>query len=243
MFLPYADEPNPYRYTPWVTYGLLAVNVAVYLLVTIPASDLPINWANAQDYRDFMVSHNAWPRGNAYDLMVFEYGFRMAAFQVSDLLTSMFLHGGFMHLAGNMLFLWIYGDNIEHRLGRFRFLVAYLVGGMASCVIYGLMASDPTIPLVGASGAISTVLGGYWVLFPDNRIKCFVVFAPFYVGRLEIKARWVLLFYVLVENLLPQLQGTEDGVAYGAHLGGFVAGVLVAFLAPKVSKIHKWHLP
>ena len=109
-----------------------------------------------------------------------------------------------MHLFGNMLFLFIYADNIEHHFGHLKSLWIYVLGGAASCVIYGLWAADPTVPLIGASGAISAVLGLYWILFPDHRIKFFVAFFPFYVGRLQLSARWVL-FYLVAENLLPAL--------------------------------------
>ena len=237
MILPYGDEPNPEGFTPWITLALIAVNVAVYFLFSVPAMDQAIAWSGPgiDDYLQFSLAHGLPSQQTAYDLVVFNHGFRMADFHPADVLSSLFLHGGFMHLFGNMLFLWIYADNIEHRLGRFNFLGVYLGGGAAACIVYGLLTDDPTIPLVGASGAISAVLGMYWILYPNNRIKFFGFFFPFFVGRFQISARWVLLFYLVVENLLPQVSGAQTGVAYGAHLGGFAAGVLVAFLVPKPS--------
>lgn len=232
MFLPYADEPNPKGFKPWVTLALIAVNVAVYILITMPSSGQALVWAGdgTDEYLQFSLLHGLPSAQSAYDLIVFEHGFRMSSFQFDDMTTSIFLHGGLMHLFGNMLFLWIYGDNVEHRLGRMRFFGVYIIGGFVSCLVYGLLADDPSIPLVGASGAISTVLGAYWIWFPDNRIKFFGFFFPFFVGRFQISARWVLLFYVVVENLLPQLMGGASATAYGAHLGGFAFGVLVAFV-------------
>jgi membrane associated rhomboid family serine protease len=237
MFLPIGDSPNPKPYTPFITWGLIAANIAVYLVVTMPNAGeaMALHADSAGEFLRFLAVRGQRAMPSAYDLIVFDYGFRWAAFEVPDLLTSIFLHGGFGHLAGNMLFLWIYGDNIEHRLGRLNFLAAYLVGGICASLIYGSIAADPAIPLVGASGAISAVLGIYWILFPTNRIKFFALLFPFYIGTFEVSARWVLLFYLVVENLIPQLLGQASGVAYGAHLGGFALGVLIAFVVRRGS--------
>ena len=238
MFLPYGDEPNPEGFTPWVTWLLIAANCAIFFLITVPATDAPLVWsaAGGDAYLEYSYLKGLPSQQTAYDLIVFNHGFRMAAFNPNDILTSLFLHGGLMHLFGNMLFLYIYADNIEHHFGHLNFLWIYLLGGAASCVIYGLWAADPTVPLIGASGAISAVLGLYWILFPNHRIKFFVALFPFYVGRLQLSARWVLLFYLVAENLLPKLLGSGGSVAYGAHLGGFAAGVVCAFLIPKLAR-------
>ena len=238
MFLPYGDDPNPKGFIPWVTWLLIAANCAIFFLVTIPATDAPLVWsaAGGDAYLEYSYLKGLPSRQTAYDLIVFNHGFRMSAFNPNDLMTSLFLHGGLMHLFGNMLFLFIYADNIEHHFGHLKFLGIYLLGGAASCVIYGLWAADPTVPLIGASGAISAVLGLYWILFPDHRIKFFVALFPFYIGRLQLSARWVLLFYLVAENLLPKLLGAGGSVAYGAHLGGFAAGVVCAFLIPKLTR-------
>jgi hypothetical protein len=148
---------------------------------------------------------------------------------VADLLGSMFLHAGFAHLAGNMLFLWIYGDNVEHRLGRLPFLLAYLGTGVLATLAFSLVAGASLTPLVGASGAISGVLGLYFVLFPHNRVKVLVALFPFVIDVFLVPAPLVLGLFVLVDNLLPLVVGAGGGVAYGAHLGGFVGGLALAW--------------
>ena len=167
-----------------------------------------------------------------YDLFVFRWGFRPAAPQVLDLFTAMFLHGGLLHLGGNMLFLWIYGDNVEHRLGRVRFLAAYLGTGVAATLFHTVFAGQSLLPLLGASGAISGVLGFYFIWFPRNRVRVFVMLFPFFMRVIHAPARWVLGFYVIVDNVLPFVAsaGTQGGgVAYGAHLGGFLGGLAVGW--------------
>jgi membrane associated rhomboid family serine protease len=169
---------------------------------------------------------------SAYDLFVFEYGFRPASPELLDLVSSIFLHGGFMHLFGNMLFLWIYGDNVEARLGRVQYLAAYLLTGVAATLFYTLFAVRSPLPLVGASGAISGVLGFYFLWFPRNTVRLFVFLFPFFMNVIEIPARIVLGIYLLIDNLLPFLmtQGSQGGgVAHGAHLGGFIAGLAITW--------------
>lgn len=241
MILPLSDAPNP-RGRPVVTYTLIALNVAIYLFLTWPLSQ------QAADVRDPLlreyvgvVREVAPPdvtaaelvRGiSAYDLFVFRYGFRPSAPQWLNLLTSIFLHGGFLHLFGNMLFLWIYGDNVEHRLGRVRYLFWYLFTGVAATLFYALFAWGSKLPLVGASGAISGVLGFYFLWFPRNTVRLFVFLFPIFMNVVEVPARWVLGFYLVIDNLLPFLFAGEQGgggVAHGAHLGGFVAGLAIAW--------------
>jgi hypothetical protein len=132
-----------------------------------------------------------------------------------------------------MLFLWIYGDNVEHRLGRLPFLFWYLVTGVAATLAFALFAGGSLVPLVGASGAISGVLGFYFLWFPRNTVRVFVFLFPFFMNVIAIPARIVLGIYLVVDNFLPFLftQGAGGGgVAYGAHIGGFVAGLGVAWM-------------
>lgn len=142
----------------------------------------------------------------------------------ATLLTSMFMHGGFMHLAGNMLYLWIFGDNVEETLGHGRFLVFYLLCGVAAALTQALLDPGSKIPMVGASGAISGVLGAYFLLFPRANVK--VAMFPFglvFVPALIVLGLWFLL------QLLDGLRGPsgEGGVAFWAHVGGFVAGMVL----------------
>ena len=148
--------------------------------------------------------------------------------------TSMFLHGGFLHLAGNMLYLWIFGNNIEDALGKFRFLIFYFVCGIVAA--FGQIMQDPasTIPMIGASGAISGVLGAYMLLYPHARILVLVPLG-FYMQMMKIPAGWVLGFWFVLQLLSSVLTGSEGGgVAWFAHIGGFLAGmVLVPVLKRK----------
>ncbi len=238
MILPIGDTPNP-RFTPWVNYGLIAANVCVFALL-YPATSVAVGADDPRllEYLQALAAERGLDahqlralasQVTAYDLVVFEHGWRPAAPEALDLLTSMFLHGGLAHLAGNMLFLWIYGDNVEHRLGRARYLLAYLVVGVIGGLGDGLLRPDSGIPTVGASGAISGVLGAYFVWFPHNRVKVFVFLFPFIVDVFLIPARWVLGAYLVLDNLLPLLlTGGAGGVSFGAHLGGFAGGVGVA---------------
>ena len=145
----------------------------------------------------------------------------------STLLTSMFLHGGWGHLGGNMLFLWIFGDNIEHRIGHLRFLFFYVVCGLAAGIAHILFNSGSAIPTVGASGAISGVLGGYLLLFPRNR-----VYVLTWGGVAAVPAMLMLGFWILMQflNGFGAVAETPEtgGVAYLAHIGGFVAGMVLA---------------
>ena len=189
---------------------------------------------------------------SAYDLVVFSYGFRPAAPDVIALLTSLFLHGGFMHLAGNMLFLWIYGDNVEHRLGPARYLVAYLGTGILATLSHAVLDFGSVIPMVGASGAISGVLGFYFIWFPRNRVRLWIMLFPFFMHVVYAPARLVLGMYLVIDNLLPFLAtrgAGGGGVAYGAHIGGFIAGLAYARWsqgprgaapAPRTSSRNRW---
>ena len=241
MFLPLGDEPNP-RGVPIVTYTLIGINVAVFLFVTLPLSavrpdlDDPLLFEYLQVLNAQFSGRLSVPEllqtVSAYDLVVFGYGFRPVDPGVLALLTSMFLHGGFMHLAGNMLFLWIYGDNVEHRLGPGWFLLAYLGTGAIATLSHAVLDLGSPLPMVGASGAISGVLGFYFIWFPRNRVRLWIMLFPFFMNMVYAPARLVLGMYLVIDNLLPffMTRGVGGGgVAYGAHIGGFVGGLAYAW--------------
>jgi membrane associated rhomboid family serine protease len=156
-------------------------------------------------------------------------------------LTSMFMHGGWFHLIGNMWFLWIFGDNVEDAMGRLRFLVFYLLCGIAAAAAQA--ATDPTssVPMVGASGAIGGVMGAYWRLFPRAHVHTLLVLG-FYVTTLSLPASFMLGYWFLIQIAggLPSLTGLSGGVAFWAHVGGFLAGVLLvgAFRRPELVAAH-----
>lgn len=241
MILPLSDSPNP-RGVPWATYLFIAANVAIYLLITVPLSNTPVAWDDPR-LREYLLVlepqlgnrvtvQQVLRQLSQYDLFVFEHGFRPAAPTLGALFLSMFLHAGFLHLFGNMLFLWIYGDNVEHRLGLLRYVVWYLTTGVAATLFHALAFSSSQIPLVGASGAISGVLGFYFRWFPYNHVRLLVVLFPLFVRVVFLPARLVLGLYLVLDNILPFLLtygGDGTGVAFGAHIGGFFAGLAGAW--------------
>ena len=238
MILPIGDEPNPRNFTPWVTRLLIGINVLVYVLFTLPlgVTKADVDAPGLGDYIRFL--EQVYPSeqvgyflqaSTMWDLAVFQWGFRATDPQTIDMFTSMFMHAGFMHLAGNMLFLWIYGDNVEHRLGRIGYLLFYLGSGVAATLTHAWLSDMPIAPLVGASGAISGVLGAYFVMFPRNYVKTLIGIPPILFNVILVPA-WLMLgaYYLLYNNLLPLLAETSTSVAYLAHLGGFAVGVAVA---------------
>ncbi|MFO7577463.1 MAG: rhomboid family intramembrane serine protease [Pelovirga sp.] len=239
MFFPIADTPKPPG-RPYVTWGLMAINIGVFLLLTYPATrarvDLTdpvlIEYLKVIGLYGKVSAREVYHYLSAYDLMVFEFGFRPAKFSVATLLSSLFLHGGFMHLAGNMLFLYIFGNNVEYRLGWWRFLLTYLGCGVIATLFFALFAPGSEVPLIGASGAIFGILGCYFLWFPRNRVRCFIFLFPFLVTTVLLPARWILGFYLLVDNLLPfLLTGSYgSGIAHGAHIGGFMGGLAIAWV-------------
>jgi membrane associated rhomboid family serine protease len=141
-------------------------------------------------------------------------------------LTSMFMHGGFMHLLGNMLYLWIFGDNVEDSMRRPRYLLFYLLCGVAAVLAQALPAPDSTIPMVGASGAISGVLGAYLLLFPGAHVLVAIPLG-FVIQTVRLSAGVVLAMWFVLQLLSNLLASGEGGVAFRAHIGGFIAGMLL----------------
>ncbi|MEP7081384.1 MAG: rhomboid family intramembrane serine protease [Chloroflexota bacterium] len=141
------------------------------------------------------------------------------------ILTSMFMHGGWLHLAGNMLFLWIFGDNVEHRIGHFNYALFYIAAGVVGSLAHILVDAGSVIPSLGASGAISGVLGAYIVLFPTNRVTVFLFRFLMPVPAIVAIGMWAVLQFINGFGAFAVTEGT-GGVAYMAHIGGFVAGVV-----------------
>jgi len=204
--IPIGDEPNDPTSTPFVNWLLIAVNVAVFALARLSVRDEV-----------------------AYQAVVERYGSVPVSPSLGGMFTSMFMHADVLHIGGNMLYLWIFGDNIEARLGHLGYLAAYLATGLVGGLVDMALRPGSAIPGIGASGAISGVLGMYLVGFPRNRVKMFV-FVYWYVGVVLVPAWVVLVAFFLLQNLFPVLAGGTGlggGTAYGAHLGGFAAGVLL----------------
>ncbi len=155
------------------------------------------------------------------------------------LFTSMFVHGGFLHVAGNMLYLWIFGNNVEDAMGRIRFVVFSFLCGVVAAYSHALANASSAVPMIGASGAISGVLGAYLLLYPRARVLTLVAFG-FYVRTVGLPAMFVLLFWFVLQFLSALISaGTGEGVAWYAHVGGFVAGMVFIGLF-KRKKVPFW---
>ncbi len=240
--IPLSDELPTIR-TPWVTYLLLAVILAVWMFVQgggLPHSELRLaasvcNWGMVPGELTHLASiGTAVPLGDGVACVV-----DREPINFFTPLTMMFLHGGWMHVLGNCLFLWVFGNNIEESMGHFRFLAFYLICGFAAAAAHILVTPTSPVPTVGASGAISGVLGAYLILYPRVRIRMLFIFIIFF-RVFRIPAWVVLLYWFAVQILtgLPELtrvrSDVSSGVAVWAHVGGFLAGVfLVKFFEDK----------
>ncbi|CAL9605228.1 rhomboid family intramembrane serine protease [Streptomyces levis] len=246
MVIPVHDV-NPVRRTPWVTYALLAANVVVFLLIPGMAGSLTGESSLAQlcHLQAFLDHYAAVPRELIHHQMprlvptgevgVGPQGAGCVVGPPSydkspelSVLTAMFLHGGWLHLLGNMLFLWIFGNNIEDRMGHLRFLLFYAVCGIAAAYAFALLNAGSGAPLIGASGAIAGVLGAYLVLYPKARVWVLVPFLVFLPLRLPA---WIVLgLWFVLQAVYSSGAGVSDAgtVAYAAHVAGFVVGLLIA---------------
>jgi membrane associated rhomboid family serine protease len=200
-------DHNPSGRTPYVTITLVAINILVFLGYFLPLSEFELNLF----FRDWGLVPARLRFGDGYE----------------TILTSMFLHGGWMHLFGNMLFLWIYGDNLEDRFGHAGFLVFYLAAGFAAAGLQIYADVDSRLPMVGASGAIAGVMGGYLLLFPRAKVDVLFIFIIFF--RIFAIRAWIVLGLWFAIQLIFGVSTPTDGggVAYWAHAGGFMAGLLM----------------
>lgn len=200
-------DHNPSGRTPYVTIGLIAINILVFLGYFLGKNDLQLNF--------FFLQWGLVPArimsGEGYETFV----------------TSMFLHGGWMHLAGNMLFLWIYGDNLEEEMGHVGFLAFYLAAGLAAAGLQTWADLGSRIPMVGASGAIAGVMGGYLLMYPKAKVDVLVIIVIFF--RIFAIPAWIVLGLWFAIQIFGGLNTPGDlgGVAYWAHAGGFIAGLVL----------------
>ena len=175
--------------------------------------------------------------GGSADIRIISVSVASAVPTWGTAITSMFIHGGWIHLIGNMLYLWVFGDNIEDRFGHVKFLLFYLGAGLAAIWAQVSFNSDSQVPMVGASGAISGVTGAYLVLFPFGRIRTLVLFV--FVMVIELPAIVVLGFWFVIQIFqgVGSLGTLDGGVAYWAHVGGFIVGILIAFIYKILSRL------
>jgi membrane associated rhomboid family serine protease len=222
MILPLHDD-NPTRTTPVVTIVLIVSCVLVFLWQALagPRGGQNIIYALGA-IPAVLLGHRDLPS----ELSIIP--------PFASMLTSMFLHGGLWHLLGNMLYLWIFGNNVEDAMGHGRFIIFYLICGIAAVLAQALPDPNSTVPMVGASGAISGVLGAYMLLYPHARVLLGLPLGFFIIQLGRFPAVWVLAAWFamqLVMNGLSANNPSEGGVAFRAHIGGFIAGmVLIPFL-------------
>ncbi len=236
--MPLRDEnPHPPGFKPKVTIALIIINVAVFFYEVAYTGQF-WEFGNAQAARLF-YEWGAVPACIAGEPFVVNNGFQISCPTIpyASLISSMFMHGGLMHLGGNMLFLWIFGDNIELKYGKIKFLGVYLLWGVVAGLAHIVIDPSSVIPAVGASGAISGVLGAYLALYPNVRISTFLMMG-FFWRMMHIKAKWFLPFWLVFQNILPFLiggfgQAGGGGVAFMAHIGGFAIGYAFGYLYKK----------
>ena len=257
MLFPIGDDNQGRLTTPFIVYIFIAVNVFVFLFMqraggesgapfTYGYSAIPYEITTGQDLQTPVVLRDEGnppfiPVETVEDLERLE---RRRVPVVPEapgpspiyltLLTSMFMHGGWMHIIGNMLYLWIFGDNIEDNFGHGKFVLFYIICGLVAAFAQILMDPQSPIPSLGASGAIAGVLGAYLVMFPRNRVRN-IVMLGFIWTTIELPALLVLGFWIvlqIISQYTASIQGTTQtaGVAYMAHIGGFVAGLVLSFI-------------
>jgi membrane associated rhomboid family serine protease len=227
---PYKDD-NPTFRTPVVTIALIAANVAAWVF---------LQGMGQSPVLEQSVCHLGLVPGHLFGSIHAGASVRLGPDEYCRLgdtpawltvLTSMFMHGGWLHLIGNMWFLWIFGNNVEDSTGRIRFLVFYLLCGVLAAATQSIANPESQIPMVGASGAISGVMGGYIVLYPKVRVHM-LVFLGFYITKIAVPAYLMLAYWLLIQVVSGAVAvGQESGgVAFLAHVGGFVGGMLLVLL-------------
>jgi len=230
---PLYDE-NPHFLTPLVTWAVIATNVAVWLLVQGLGTDPALTRSVCElglvpgELLQRIAPGTQVPLGNGVACVT------TARAAWYTLVTSMFLHGGWMHLIGNMWFLWIFGNNVEDSMGHARFAVFYLLCGLAAAALQIAFQPDSGVPMVGASGAIGGVMGAYARLYPRAPVHLLIVYFV-WVDRTVVPAFLMLGYWFVIQVLggIPALASEAGGVAFWAHVGGFLAGIL---LVPVFSK-------
>jgi len=217
--IPYKDD-NPTSIFPLVTIGIIAANIFIFVLQLTSRSGM----------REVAYSYGAIP----HFLLTFES--QQPIPPVLTLFSSMFMHGGLFHLGGNMLYLWIFGNNIEDRLGHMRFIFFYLLCGVAAAYSHTLINPDSMTPMIGASGAVSGILGAYVLLFPRANVHTLLFFG-FFVTTVRIPALIVIVFWAIIQFINGMLSSGPHGgggVAWFAHLGGFLTGLAaIKLLLPR----------
>lgn len=235
MLMPVGDDNSDRRLKPIINYLLIAANVFVFIFFQGLGTNEKFTYSFSTVPQEIVSGKDVVTEDQTYEDPVTGERFRVSGLQPTPisvyitLLTSMFMHGGFAHIFGNMLFLMIFGDNIENRIGHLRYLIFYLVCGIIASLAHVFVSvsvgSSMLIPSLGASGAISGVLGGYLLLFPKRRVRVMMFYQMMEVPAIVAIGIWFAFQLISGIGVLGDSQG--GGVAYGAHIGGFIAGLLL----------------
>jgi membrane associated rhomboid family serine protease len=244
MFLPIGDDNRDRHITPFINYLLIAINILVFIFWQDMGNNLDVMFAYATVPAEILTGQDIVTDPTLIEDPLTGQRVEMPGLAVTDipvyltLITSMFMHGGWAHLGGNMLFLWIFGDNLEDEMGHFKYLCFYLLCGLIASMAHVLstvvLGQNDLTPSLGASGAISGVMGGYILQHPTRSVHVWMLFTIISVPAFIAVGLW---FVFQVVNGLGALGGEEaaGGVAYAAHIGGFIAGlILVKFFAKRV---------
>ena len=234
MFFPLKDD-NPTQRTAVVTILLIVINAAVFAYLTYMAPRPPEYYIYSSALIPWEITHfqNAsLPIQNSEGQTIGSFQRHIAPYQ--SLISSMFMHGSLMHILGNMLFLWIFGNNIEDHLGKIRFLLYYLLAGIAASLIHTLFHPLSLVPVIGASGAVSGVMGAYLILYPRARIRT-LVFLFIIITTVDIPASLFLIVWFMFQFFYA---GSGEGIAWLAHIGGFLAGIVLLRLLQTQKKPH-----
>lgn len=234
MFIPIGDDNSDRLRTPVINYIFLAINIAVFIFLQGMGSNAAFTFAYATVPAEILSGLDITTPPKVQEVITGQWvtvpGLQPTPIPVyGTLITSMFMHGGFAHLFGNMMYLWIFGDNLENIMGHLRYLFFYLLCGVLASLAHVFTSAytgqSDLIPSLGASGAISGVLGGYMLLFPARRVHIWVLLTTISVPAFIAVGVWFLFQLI---NGLGALGGSEaGGVAYAAHIGGFIAGLLL----------------
>ena len=223
---PIGDDNSDRTITPYVNYIFIAINILVFVLLQQIGSNDSFSYAYSLVPREITTGVDITGSQIVRDMLgntgtVEHYATPLPVY--FNFLSSMFMHGDIMHIFGNMLFLWVFGDNLENMLGHIRYAAFYIVCGIAAALAQIVMNTDSIIPMLGASGAISGVLGGYLLLFPRRRVRALIFSFLTEVPAFVALGIWIV-YQIVVGYLTPAGTG---GVAYAAHIGGFIAGLIL----------------
>jgi membrane associated rhomboid family serine protease len=232
---PISDDNSDRHLTPMVNYVLIAINILVFVFLQGMGNNYGFTYAFSTVPAEILTGRDIVTQGEIFTDPNTGQRFQLPGLQVTPvhvwftLFTSMFMHGGWGHLLGNMLFLWIFGDNIENRLGHIRYIAFYLICGLLASLSHVfstyLVAQNTLIPSLGASGAISGVMGAYLILFPKRKVN--VLLLRFIVAVPALVALGFWIAFQIISGLGVFGGGESGGVAYAAHIGGFIAGMLL----------------